>query len=94
MSYISDRCYCGLWKCREIMVMDWGPHDVLQAFFECGFDALVCREFELTVWVFCRPSEVDVRCHPHVSGFTLRSVVFITAGNCVGAMFQIFSGEL
>ena len=55
---------------------------------------LVCRELELTVWVLCRPCKVDVRCHPDVSVFTLRSVVFITAGNCVGAPSQILSGVL
>jgi len=34
------------------MVVDWGPHDISEAFYRMWMAcALVCRELELTVWV-------------------------------------------
>ena len=51
------------------MVVDWGPHDVSEAFYRMWMVcALVCRELELTDWVKWRSCEVDVRCHPDVRG--------------------------
>jgi len=45
------------------MVMDWGTHDVSEAFYRMWMMCvLVCRELELTLWVMWRPCEVDVRC--------------------------------
>ena len=51
------------------MVVDWGPHDVSEAFYRMWMVcALIFRDLELTDWVMWRPCEVDVRCHPDVRG--------------------------
>jgi len=52
MLYTRDWCQCTLWKCHDVMVVDWGPHDVSEAFYRMWMVcALVCRQLELTVWV-------------------------------------------
>ena len=32
-SCVCDRCLCTLRKCRDAMVVDWGPHDVSVALY-------------------------------------------------------------
>ena len=66
---VCDRCLCTLGKCRNVMVVDWGPHDVPMALYRmwvvCALSLKRAQTHCLSDVASCR---VDVRCHPDVRG--------------------------